>query len=319
MKISSTEEMNQAYMDLFDSLETADPKVSINIANSVWIEDTFEPIVNPEFKSDLESYFDGELFTRNFGDNRGTVSDINNWVSRETNGLIDGMIEEVVPTDVMYLLNAIYFKGEWLDTFDVADTQPREFHLSDGSVVNPDTMHGTGEYHQYGNNKFTAVRVPYGRDKIALYIFLPTQSGTVDEFISSLDARKFNDYIDQMSLSGKIDVRVPKFKLEYGSKRLNNILKDLGMGIAFDPAQADLSGIAPDPLWISYVDHKAVIEVNEEGTEAAASTLVAIGRSGIQFTSFYVDRPFFFVIHDDRTDTILFMGKIENPILETSP
>jgi serpin B len=156
-----------------------------------------------------------------------------------------------------------------------------------------------------------AARFPYGRDKIAMYVFLPNRDVPLDSFVESLNQETWEKYIDGFEPVKDLEVKFPKFKLEYGVKRLNDVLEKLGMGIAFSPFNANFRGIAPADLFIDFVDHKAVIEVNEKGTVAAAATNVGIGFS-IKH-SFIVDRPFFFVIRDDRSGTILFMGKVEDP------
>ena len=148
-----------------------------------------------------------------------------------------------------------------------------------------------------------------------MYVFLPKGDVTPDSFVESLSQETFENYVDRFNLVKGLEVKFPKFKLEYGVKRLNDVLKNLGMEIAFDPLNANFRGIAPKELFIDYVDHKAAIEVNEKGTVAAAATVVGISFSAIpaDFPTFIVDRPFFFVIRDDRSGSILFMGKVEDP------
>lgn len=167
-----------------------------------------------------------------------------------------------------------------------------------------------------------AARFPYGREQIAMYVFLPDSDGYVDDFIESLDPEEIDEIIDGMYEVPELKVRLPKFKFEYGKKRLNQALSKLGMGVAFDKLEANLSKIAdvrPNNLYIDFVDHKALIEVDEEGTVAAAVTNVGVSvtSAGPPPTTFYVNRPFFLIIRDDRTGTILFMGRIMTPLEET--
>jgi serpin B len=176
-------------------------------------------------------------------------------------------------------------------------------------------MSTKGNFSFYEGEDFKAARFPYGRDKIAMYVFLPKGDVALDSFVESLNQETFENYVNGFKLVEGLEVKFPKFKLEYGVKRLNDVLENLGMGIAFDPFNANFGGIAPAELFIDYVDHKAVIEVNEKGTVAAAATVVGISLSAIpaELPTFIVDRPFFFIIRDDRSGTILFMGKVENP------
>ena len=154
-----------------------------------------------------------------------------------------------------------------------------------------------------------------------MYIFLPGKDGSLESLLEALNQTIFEDYLGRLSQVNKLDVKLPKFKMEYGTKRLNDALTNLGMGVAFDMDVANFSGIAPiDPwnLYLDFVDHKAFIEVSEKGTEAAATTVVGIALTSAS-PMFYVNRPFFFVIRDDRSHSILFMGKIVNPLETKSP
>jgi len=184
-------------------------------------------------------------------------------------------------------------------------------------------MSNTDDYKYYSESNYQAVRLPYGRDKIAMYILLPKEDIDIDSFIESISQSELDTSFSSYTKT-KVDIDLPKFKLEYGLKRLNDALKSLGMGIAFDPVEANFTGIAPvqasNNLYIDFVDHKAFVEVNEKGTEAAAATVVGIALTSMPMTqTFTVDRPFAFIIRDDRSGSILFMGKINNPLEATSP
>jgi len=319
MKIA---DVNEGYLNLIESLEGADKQVNLEIGNSVWIDEEFEPRVYTTFTEGISTYYEGELFTRNFGDT-GTIDDINSWISDKTNEKIDKMIEQIDPDVVMFLINAIYFKGDWTNKFDAAKTSKDDFYLPDGETVQPDMMSTSGDFYYYSGEGLKVARLPYGRDKIAMYIFLPSKAVSLESFIGNLNQPIFDDYVSRLHRVSDLKVKFPKFKLEYGKKRLNDALSKLGMGVAFDMRAANFSGIAPtdqENLYIDFVDHKAFIEVNEKGTEAAAATVVAVAvESAPMEATFYVDRPFFFVIRDDRSGTILFMGNIVNPLQSVSP
>ena len=310
----SLEELNEGYLNLIDSLENADKQVQLGIADSIWIRDSFEPLVNQDFTQRIKEYFESEVFSRDFG-NLQTIDEINAWISNKTNGKIDKMVDEIDPELVMFLINAIYFKGEWVTSFNESATKEADFFPSDGSTLKVDMMSTKGNFSYYEGEDFKAARFPYGRDKIAMYVFLPNRDVSLDSFVESLSKESWENYMDGSKLVEGLEVKFPKFKLEYGVKRLNDVLDKLGMGIAFDPFNANFRGIAPADLFIDYVDHKAVIEVNEKGTVAAAATNVGIGVTSIPTIkpTFIVDRPFFFVIRDDRSGTILFMGKVVDP------
>jgi serpin B len=310
------EEINQEYSDLIESLENVDQAVELLIGNSVWMKKEFKPIVKASFLERVGTSYDGEMFTRDFGTIQ-TVNEINDWVDKRTEGKIKKIIQQLSPELVMLLINAIYFKGEWIVRFDEAKTQKQDFFLPDGNTVKVDMMSTSGNFSYYSGENCEIARLPYGRDKVAMYVFLPDEGIPLDSFIANLNQTANDEYISRLQPKVDLVVRLPKFKVEYGVKRLNSVLEKLGMEIAFDPCKANFSGIAStvqENLYISYVDHKAIVEVNEEGTEAAAVTSVGIGiTTAPRPTSFVVNRPFFYEIRDDRSGSILFMGEILNP------
>jgi serpin B len=312
------EEINQEYSDLIESLENVDQAVKLLIGNSVWMKKEFEPVVKSNFLQDVGTSYDSEVFTRDFGSPQ-TVNEINGWVDKRTEGKIKEIMQDLSPELVMLLINAIYFKGTWIIEFDKAKTQQQDFFLPEGNTVKVDMMTTAGNFSYYSGENCEIARLPYGRDKVAMYIFLPKEGVSLDSFIASMNQTLHDEYVSRLQPPDDLVVKMPKFEVEYGVKRLNEVLKKLGMEIAFDPVQADFGGIASTisgNLYISYVDHKAVIEVNEEGTEAAAVTTVGIGITSVSPgspPSFVVNRPFYYEIRDDRSGSILFMGEILNP------
>ena len=312
------ENVNQGVLDLMGSLENADASVRLSIGNSVWMDKVFEPKVFPNFTQRMRTYFDGEVFARSFNNSK-TVDEINGWIKDQTNGKIDKMIEEIDPGWVMFLVNAIYFKGDWVTKFDKSKTRSGDFHLPGGATVQTDFMYALDKFSYYSENGLIAVRLPYGRDKIAMYVFMPVGDSSLEPFIENLTQTSLNSYMSKFTDPRSVVLQLPKFKMEYGVKRLNNALIKMGMGVAFNPFEANFRGVASEwPLYVAFVDHKAVIEVNEEGTEAAAATNVVIEPVGMP-TTIVFDRPFFYVIRDDRSGSILFMGKMVNPLQTTVP
>jgi len=312
------EEINQEYSDLIESLENVDQAVKLLIGNSVWMKKEFEPFVKSTFLHNVGTSYKSEVFTRDFGSPQ-TVNEINGWVDKRTNGKIREIMNNLSPELVMLLINAIYFKGTWKTEFDKAKTQQQDFFLPDGNTVKVDMMTTAGNFSYYSGEKCEIARLPYGRDKVAMYIFLPKEGVSLDSFIANLNQTVHDEYVSGLRPPDDLIVKMPKFEVEYGVKRLNGVLNNLGMGIAFDPDQANFGDIAstvPGNLYISYVDHKAFVEVNEEGTEAAAVTSVGIGFTSVSPEtppSFVVNRPFYYEIRDDRSGSILFMGEIINP------
>ena len=216
----------------------------------------------------------------------------------------------------MFLINAVYFKGQWQKKFDKALTKEKPFHLPDGKQKPAPMMAQSGKYLYHRGDKFQAVSLPYGNGGVSAYLFLPDEGSSLDEFLKGFSHQKWEALINNFN-STPGDIELPRFKLDY-EKTLNDPLKALGMGMAFSKADADFSGIRPErDLYISEVKHKAVIEVNEEGTEASAATSVGIAITSAQRPQqpfrFIADRPFLMAIRDSQTGAILFMGAVMEP------
>jgi serine protease inhibitor len=311
------EELNSEFNGLLESIKNADSDIDLSIANSIWYMEGRE--VKEDFIERNIKYFDSEIIEIDFYA-PGSIDKINGWIEKETRGKIDKMISEIdIPEElVMYLINAIYFKGNWSSQFDETYTSEGEFYPGGGSTVKVPMMSQQESFGYYKGDNFSGIRLPYGQEKITMYVILPDEGVEVDEVIESMSEKRWNEIRSSFS-ANQISLVMPKYKVEYGIKLLNNVLAGLGMGIAFEPGVADFTGIFncdPGEQWISRVLHKAVIEVNEKGSEAAAATVVEIVESAMpveEIIEFVVNRPFFFVIADDRSGSILFMGKIVKP------
>lgn len=313
---NETGTINTSYGLLLQALQTSDPKVTLSIANSLWAHQDFT--FNQDFLQRNTDYFDAEVSTLDFAD-PNSVNTINQWVNNNTNGKIEEIIDEIDPNEVLFLINAIYFKGSWQTEFDPSNTRDAPFNLSNGSQKQVPMMNREDSYPFYYNSDFTAISLPYGDGRVSMYIFLPSQESSLDVFLENLNTENWKNWVSQFN-EQKVWIQIPKFKIEYGAN-LNDILKTLGMDIAFDKNQANFSRMLPDGtstaknLYISKVDHKAFVEVNEEGTEAAAVTNVGIAVTSLP-PQFIANRPFFFAIHDSETKTVLFMGTVVDPTEE---
>ena len=297
--------INQSNRTLRNSLENPDPKVEISIANSIWYRQGI--VFNPDFLERNRTFFGAEVAALDFSSPQATGI-INEWVDTNTNGKIEKIVDRINPQTLLFLINAIYFKGNWQDEFDPSRTRQGIFHLTDGSEKRVQMMRREGEYPYFRGNNFEATSLPYGDGRMSMYIFLPNQDSNLNRFLRNLDADNWEGWIAQFQ-NRRHELMLPRFKLEY-EVRLNDTLEALGMGIAFGGG-ADFSGMGPN-LFISEVRHKTFVEVNEEGTEAAAVTAV-VGVKSLP-PAFQVDRPFFFAIYDADTETILFMGTVTEPM-----
>ena len=297
--------INNSNKALRNSLENPDPKVEISIANSIWSRQ------GVEFKADFlernREFFGAEIASIDFSSPQATAT-INEWVDINTNGKIEKIVDRINPQTLLFLINAIYFKGNWQDQFDNSMTRTGTFHLPNGSEKRVQMMRREGEYPYLRGERFEATSLPYGDGRLSMYIFLPNRNSNLNKFLRDLNAENWEGWISQFQ-DRRHEMVLPRFKLEY-EVRLNDTLESLGMGIAFGGG-ADFSGMGPS-LFISEVRHKTFVEVNEEGTEAAAVTAV-VGVKSLP-PAFRVDRPFFFAIYDTETETILFMGTVTEPM-----
>jgi serpin B len=240
---------------------------------------------------------------------------INNWVNQSTNGKIDKIVDVIEPNTAFILLNAIYFKGNWTEQFPKEATQLRPFTLLDGTQKQHPMMRhqDSASFPYYENELFQAVSLPYGEGRMSMYIFLPNQGVSLKTFYEKLNAENWQQWMNQFNnfdnSGGEVLISLPRFKLEYAID-LKDALKALGMEIAFTK-EANFSGMTSSSVSIDKIKHKTFVEVNEEGTEAAAVTEVGGVRSGpIEMN---VNRPFFFAIRDNQTGSILFVGSIVEP------
>jgi serine protease inhibitor len=301
------EEINRGFSDLTISIVDADEQVEISIANSIWYRLGFE--VEEDFIDRNESYYGSEVRELDFTDPQASDT-INRWIDDATKGKIEQMIDAIPPDAMMYLINTIYFKGDWTVQFSENETRDGEFNLASGGKKMVPMMHMEEQFQHAEARNLGILRLPYGRENLAMYILLPDEGANLDEIIGELDEESWNRLTSEL-VEKEVTLAMPRYKVEY-EMLLNDGLIKIGMGPAFG-SQADFSGIAPG-IFISRVLHKAVIEVNERGSEAAAATVVEMTKSApSQPVEFIVDRPFFFTITDDRTGSILFMGKVAEP------
>jgi serpin B len=308
------DEINQIYLDLISALKKADPKVVLNIANSIWIKNGF-PVLK-SFTDVNKNYFDASVTNLDF--DQAAINTINNWVNTNTNGKIPTILDSISPNEIMFLINAIYFNGKWLYQFDPAKTVNSDFALAGGQSVSVPMMKIKEKFAYSVQSGYKALKMPYGRGKFQMIILLPDEGTSPSEIAGQLDRTKWEDLNSSLINPVEIDVWLPKFQYSW-EIQLNQILSDLGMAVAFDPNSANFAKINSDiQLYITKVKHKTFIKVNEEGTEAAAVTSVGVGMTAVPVNplEFHVNRPFLYLITEEDTGAILFMGRVENPLLE---
>lgn len=298
----------ETYQELLTYYNGVDPKVEFLVSNSIWFRQG--EAIKPNFLEQNQTHFFAKVEELDFA--KPEAADIiNGWIDDSTKGLIPQMIEPPIPGDViMYLINAIYFKGDWVHPFDQKATQPASFFAYGGEDVTVDMMYRTGPASYYQGEGYQALKMAYGQGKLSMTILLP--EGDILEYISSLTEESFREARLSPLPQEEVSIWLPRFSISYGIKKLNDPLIQLGMELPFS-SYADLSGIR-EGTYISRVLHKAVIDVNEEGSEAAGVTVVEVQETAMmEPTIFRCDKPFLFLISEEDSDTILFIGTYMKP------
>lgn len=306
----SLETINQENQKLQKTLQNNQEQIELSIANSLWARKDIT--FHQAFLKSSQEYYQAEVRQLDFK-NSESAKIINQWVSDRTQGKIEQIIEQIQPEDVLFLINAIYFKGMWQTPFDNKLTKTQTFYLAGRKTKQHPMMSRTGDYLYAENEQFQAVKLPYGDGRLNFYLLLPKIDQDLTKFIEQLTYEKWQQGSRQFRTRKGL-LEMPRFKLEYENS-LNTTLQTLGMNRLFE--KADFSQMTDIPVEVSEVKHKTFVEINEKGTEAAAVTSI-----GIRATSampvhepfrMIVNRPFYCAIVDRQTETILFMGAIADP------
>ncbi|MFH0757456.1 MAG: serpin family protein [Bacteroidota bacterium] len=310
----TTREVNESYKDLMNQLIHLDDRVAFSMANSIWYRLGYQ--VLSEFKQTNEDYFNAEVKEIDFSDPE-TLEVINQWIENNTNGKIKDMLDYIPSDAVMYLINAIYFNAQWKYEFVKEETYEGDFRMTDGTLHPADFMRVSGNFAFTSNEAFSAVELPYGDSTFSMVILLPAGENKVSDLAAQLDVSHWDSWFDNTTCTG-VQVDLPKFK--YGFKSLlNDPLISLGLGDAFS-GSADFTRINPERnIFISRVIHQTFIDVQEEGTEAAAATIVEMRWNSSAEDSpifFKVDKPFLYLIKENSTGALMFMGKVGKPEYE---
>jgi len=312
------EEISASYKMLINALQNLDRDAVLKITNAIFYKNGFS--VKPDFLNLNNEYYDAEVDDLDFSV-PSSVETINNWVADKTNNKIVKIIETLSPDDRMVLLNAIYFNGIWSTKFDEDGTKPRNFRKPDGSNIEIPMMNKEDALNYSTNSLFQAIELPYGNGNYNMTVLLPQEGNSSQSIIDELSAEDWKSWTNNFEIKEHVVVTIPRFKFSY-EFQLKEVLKKLGMQKAFSPSQANFTGISNNEgLYISSVFHKSFIDVNENGTEAAAVTSVTIGATSagpgtIEKIHFTVNKPFVFAITERDTDAILFIGEVQNPIYE---
>jgi len=321
--IANTLKLDDIYLDTLNStnrsmiedLVAMQDGIELLVANSLWCRRELN------FKKDFIDantlYYGAKVEAIDFSSS-DAKDIINNWVKEKTKGKIPTIIDRIKPYDILFLINAIYFKGKWAREFNKNLTKEEIFHAADGSEKKVPMMRRSARFPYIETKDFQGVMLPYKGKRTAMFIILPAKSITINEFVENLEWENLSEWFKNF-LPREGEVIIPKFSFDYAAS-LKDFLSELGMNIAFAPTKADLSGmieVRGENAFISDVIHKTFIDVTEEGTEAAAATGVEVGLTAVQIKEepfvFRADRPFLFLIRDNGTGLILFAGIVADP------
>jgi serpin B len=301
---ASREEVNASYRTLIDLLRGIDNSTDFRIANSIWYEKTFP--FNASFIGESQQFFDAKVTPLDFTD-ASSPGIINSWVNEATGRKISKIVEQIPQDQVMYLIDAIYFKGSWRSRFDKSETSNAPFHALDGSSNDVPMMTQRSSLRVSYGADYKAVDLPYGNAAWSMTVVLPDNGADINTFAESMTLDKWRS-IESSLHEASIPLFLPRFKLEW-KRNLNEPLTNLGMGIAFTGADFSRMSPAGKQLAIDEVIQKTFLDVNEDGTEAAAVT--SVGMVAVSAPApFRVDRPFLIAIRENLSGTILFIGKI---------
>ncbi|XP_054713382.1 intracellular coagulation inhibitor 2-like [Uloborus diversus] len=293
-----------------DDLEKTPDSYVLSCANSIVSDKSFA--VKEAFKSTVVETFKALLVEVDFlNEKEKAIEQINDWVSTKTQKMIPQLLDKLPPLTVMVLLNAVYFKGNWLTQFNAKHTNKEKFHSRGNEAKKVDMMHLKEEFAYMEEDSFKALELPYKGKEVAMMILLPHKVDGLKKLESKLSS-SFVQNTKKNMYTRKVAVSLPKFRMEY-SKSMVDDFKKMGVNKIFFPG-GEFDGINPSKdLYVADIVHKAVLVVNEEGSEAAAATAVVMALRCApkrEFT-FVADHPFLFVIYDTRSNLILFMGKVE--------
>ena len=309
---STLQQINDTYLKLMTELVPVDNRVTVEIANSVWVEKRLT--VKQPFISALQTWYKAEVRDIDVR-GPGAVDMVNDWIAGKTHDKITEMLDYLDSDLAMLLVNAIYFNGKWKYQFDEDKTTGEPFYVTPSAPKNVPMMHLDEKLRMTETANSKIVEIPYGQGNYSMVVVLPDEGTSAEDVANSLTPAIWESWMENLEGNTvQVELSMPGFKYKY-KRTLNDDLERLGMGIAFTGA-ADFSNISDQALQISRVLHEAFIEVNEEGTEAAAATVVEIRLTSMPETNMVtLNRPFLYFIRETSTGTILFMGKVADPAL----
>ena len=310
------EQINNSYKMLINALQSLDKDVVFELANAIYYADGFQ--VKTDFLNINKNIYNAEVEKLDFAA-PAAVETINNWVADKTHDKITKIIEKLNPLDRMVLLNAVYFNGIWKNKFAEEGTHNLPFTKTDGSTIEVAMMNKEEKLDYTTNSLFSAIKMPYGEGQYNMIVMLPANGKNSQDVINSLSSENWKNWESALKVTDNVVVTMPRFKYEFKTE-LEKVLTKMGMEKAFQPGIADFSKISAEELYISSALHKSYIDVNENGTEAAAVTSITFSNTSAgnepPKTYFTVNKPFVFAITEKDTEAILFIGEVQHPVYD---
>lgn len=301
--------VNEYCLSMLEQLPALDKKTTLGIANAIFVNEGCP--LEKSYKSTVGKYYKAEVANLDFY-SPNALKTINDWASKQTNGMIPKVLEEVEPNMLAYLLNALYFKSQWKVQFPKDATSEESFTAESGEKISVTMMRQDDKFAYNENDIFQMVCMPYGNGAFTMYAFLPREKNSLADVIGALRKASW-DNIRHDTVPCHVNLWLPKFEGKFHIK-LNDILSKMGMPSAFDSQKADFKAMSALAMCLSFVQQDATIVVDEEGTEAAAVSVAGMEKSMAvapgQQVAFHANRPFLYLITESSTGAILFAGKV---------
>ena len=300
-------DINIYFKKMIDEAPYLDAKAKVRIANCIYANSKQGISLIPQYKTDMQTYYDAQVDALDFSDSRN-VNVINNWCDTHTIGMIPKILDQIDPDAAMYLLNAVYFKATWAMKFDPDETRDRDFTKQNRTTVKLPMMHLKTRA-AYGENElYKTLCLPYGDNAYSMWVLLPDEGIGVNDIIGRLTEQELKQQRQAMR-TVQVDILIPRFTTTNDTD-LKDVLSSMGMPLAFNCYGAEFPNMAQGhDLYVSMMKQKARIEVNEEGTKAAAVTIAQMTRNAVsRGYTFHATRPFVYYIVEESTGSIFFMG-----------
>ena len=305
--------VNEFCKKMIDEAPEVDPAATVKIANCIDVNSALGLSLLKQYVNDMKTYYNAQIDALDFTKS-SSLDKINSWCSKNTNGMIPSILDKINPDAAMYLLNAIYFNADWAEKFDVNDTRNESFTRTDGSVVTLPLMHRKAVALCCESDLCSMLRIPFGSGAYDMYVMLPVEGKTVNDLIRGMTQQTLTEHLNAGNMTAhEIDILMPKFEI-VSDIDLCDILMSMGIRAAFSDCAADFSNMSTADLYVSKIKQRAKIEVNEDGAKASAVTIAEMfnksmgGTQEYQKSEFHANRPFMYLILEESTHSIFFIG-----------